>query len=63
MADRIIYCDYCDKRVGLIRDAKLIKGLTYICPTCRLLIKSKSRNQIKNKADFVNIFGDLLGKN
>jgi len=31
---KLIYCDKCGRYCGEIRKAILIKGLTYICPTC-----------------------------
>lgn len=62
-----IYCKECSKYVGDIRDASLIKGLIYICPTCNEEnnnsflkddIFSKTSNSENN--DFSKIFGDIF---
>jgi phage FluMu protein Com len=34
MAEREINCCECGKHVGIIRDAKLMVGLKFICPSC-----------------------------
>ena len=30
-----IYCCSCKKYVGEVRDASLMKGIEYLCPTCK----------------------------
>lgn len=30
-----IYCYSCNKYVGLVRDASLMKNLAYLCPECK----------------------------
>ena len=48
-----IYCCICNRSVGIIRDAKLMKGLSYICPDCKLKITKP-----KDNVDFLkDIFG------
>jgi len=32
---RKIYCMFCGRFVGLIRDAKLMKGLKFVCRDCQ----------------------------
>jgi len=31
---RKIFCTECDKYLGEIRDAKLLKGIKFLCPKC-----------------------------
>lgn len=32
---RTIHCHVCGKYLGEIRDAKVMKGIAYLCPTCQ----------------------------
>jgi hypothetical protein len=68
MADRNIQCNDCGRHVGIIRDAKLMKGLVFVCPTC---IKSKatkdmldgmfeSTSPYKKNDMFQDLFGDIF---
>ena len=34
MSDRPIYCHRCGRYLGVIRDAKLRKGITHACGEC-----------------------------
>ena len=34
MSDRHIHCSSCSTYLGVIRDARLMKGIKYLCPTC-----------------------------
>ena len=34
MSDRPIYCHHCGRYLGVIRDAKLRKGITHACGEC-----------------------------
>ena len=46
MADREINCEECHTYLGVIRDAKLKKGMVHICEKCntkRLAAKAKER--------------------
>ena len=72
--ERHILCVKCNKYVGLIRDAKLMKGLTFLCPSCTAEIIDKPK---KTKSTFdemfsedafgrlfsESMFGDIFGKN
>lgn len=31
---RVIYCEKCKKYVGEIRDARLLKGIVFLCKDC-----------------------------
>jgi hypothetical protein len=61
---RKIYCSVCDKYVGEIRDATLIKGLKYICSSCDnedVQIKDDFYHSASpNKSDFTSIFNDIF---
>lgn len=61
MSDREISCCKCGKHVGTIRDAKLMKGLKFICPTCD--VRSSSREDDISRyasSGFADIFGDIF---
>lgn len=67
--ERKIYCQCCDTYVGTLRDAKLMKNLAFVCPTCSSehlpndfdsddswlgsALDSKSN-------DFMDLFSDIL---
>ena len=36
MGDRKIYCTACNRNLGEIRDAKLLKDIKYLCPECNM---------------------------
>ena len=36
MSDRAIYCGNCKTPLGVIRDARLKKGITYLCAGCSI---------------------------
>ncbi len=56
MSDKTIHCKICGKYVGVIRDAKLIKGLVFICPTC-----SSEYEPITPKDSYVgDLFHDMF---
>ncbi|MDD4242788.1 MAG: hypothetical protein PHG08_00615 [Bacilli bacterium] len=54
--DRQIFCQKCGRYVGTIRDAKLIKGLRFICPAC----DEEYAQYVPD--DLAGIFGNLFGK-
>lgn len=61
MSDREINCCQCGKHVGIIRDAKLMKGLKFICPMC----DNQSHQRDDDIAgytsgNFADIFGDIF---
>ena len=66
MADRNIYCDDCGTRVGLIRDASLLKGLLFVCPSCKIksddLKFRKTSNDLFNNEAFGDIFSGIFNK-
>lgn len=37
MADREIYCYECDTYLGVIRDAKLKRGMVFLCADCGMV--------------------------
>lgn len=49
-----IYCHKCNRYCGEVRDAKLIKGLRYLCPQCEVKKEFESYTQD-------NPFADILG--
>jgi hypothetical protein len=50
---RKIYCMFCGRFVGLIRDAKLMKGLKFVCRYC----PKKSKEEEAFFQGFNKIFG------
>ena len=68
MADREIKCCRCNKHVGIIRDAKLMVGLKFICPSCDDEYEKGSLfddydGKFSSKDDsFMNIFNDIFKK-
>ena len=50
---RKIYCMFCGRFVGLIRDAKLMKGLKFVCRDC----PKKS----KEDESFYRILNEIVG--
>jgi hypothetical protein len=70
MSDREIFCKICKRKVGIIRDAKLMIGLVFICPGCDLEedegydVHHPEDNQYKTKEteDFMNMFGNIFKK-
>lgn len=57
MSNRVIHCENCKRYVGEIRDAKLMKGLVFICPTCIITLKKEKDNY----NPFGGSFGDIFG--
>lgn len=51
--ERNVECYMCNKHVGIIRDAKLMKGLSYICPSCKSLIEMQLMSMNKSSMDKV----------
>lgn len=64
MADREIFCSKCGTYVGTIRDAKLKKGLTFVCCECSEKAKQKEESSFGNifGENFDNMFGGNFGK-
>jgi len=50
---RKIFCIDCDKYLGDIRDAKLLKGIAFLCPKCE-----KKRTKL---SDGDSLFKTLFG--
>lgn len=58
---RKIYCNECDKYVGEIRDATLMKGIKYLCPSCcSSNLKEDNYSSSMPKSDFNSIFNDIF---
>lgn len=65
MSDRQINCKGCGKYMGEIRDAKLRKGLVFLCEPCdgrRVALELKEKTGQAGGANFDDIFGDIFGK-
>lgn len=60
--DRTINCHVCNKYIGTIRDAKLMKGIAHVCPACldNLTHPKKSKN-IFGDSPFGDTFTDIFG--
>ena len=68
MAEKQIFCKGCGKYLGEIRDAKLRKGMVYLCQNCetKRLASDMARNKMKAQDpvnDFMNIFGKNFSSN
>ncbi len=51
-----IYCIKCDTHVGLIRDAKLRKGIVFLCNTCnQTRIKAEQNHEDTTDNNTLNI--------
>lgn len=63
MAIKEIRCKDCNKYCGEIRDAKLIKGLTFVCDECsnkRKLKENYDKYNSGEKMSASDIFGGLF---
>lgn len=60
MSDREISCCKCGRHVGIIRDAKLMKGLKFICPSCCVVDEKGDYFKPTDKSDFNDMFGGLF---
>ena len=64
MPIRTIRCQECDAYVGTIRDAKLMKDLVFVCPSCYGPVhepvykqKATNREETDNGLDYIlNMF-------
>jgi hypothetical protein len=66
MSDDIgIFCQGCNLPLGVIRDAKLRKGIVYLCKNCetkRVASDLMNKNKTKKPDNpFGDIFGDIFG--
>lgn len=58
--EREIRCIGCNKYLGVIRDAKLLKGIVYLCPACET--KRKASDMAKRYAPKIdNPFAQMFG--
>lgn len=55
MSIRIIYCYKCDRKVGELRDASIMRGIRYTCTYC------VHQEELDENPYDLNIFGDLFG--
>ena len=62
VAVRSVYCEGCNLYLGEIRDAKLRKGIVYLCKNCETKrIASDLARQTKKKDSIVDdVFGDIF---
>ena len=64
--ERAIHCHKCKVYVGTIRDAKLMKGLKFVCPKCDDLHRETNRDDMFGDGftDLLkdSMFGDIFGK-
>ena len=44
--NRDIFCNCCGTYVGTLRDAKIIKGLKFVCPKCQSKTKKESNEDV-----------------
>ena len=67
---RAINCSNCKKDMGEIRDARLRKGIVYLCDGChsfmqdcvkRLAAKTDKDHYGQGAGDFGDVFGDVFG--
>lgn len=58
MPSKVIRCTGCDKYLGEINKAKIMKGITFLCYSCEIMYsvqKDKSNNKF-NVPDIFDIF-------
>ena len=55
---RKIFCTGCNKYLGEIRDAKLLKGIKFLCPKCELKRIASDIHRETNRNYTAN---DILG--
>lgn len=56
MAERKIFC-VCGKYLGVIRDAKLLKGIVFLCPNCEVKRKASDLHEkTQKKSPFEDLF-------
>lgn len=56
-----IYCIGCKKYLGEIRDGKLMKGISYLCPKCETKrIASDIAKKNSYNPDMGNFFNDIF---
>jgi len=54
---REIECCVCHKFLGEIRDARIVKGISYLCPKCNKKIKRKEET---GETDSVNFLKNMF---
>lgn len=55
---RKIFCTGCNKYVGDIRDARLLKGIKFLCPECEI---KRIASDLHKKTETYNPFKDIFG--
>lgn len=60
MSDRQIHCIKCSTYLGVIRDARLMKGILFLCPKCNISTLEDDHHQ-SSVYDFGKIFEGILG--
>lgn len=64
MSERHIHCIKCSTYLGVIRDAKIMKGITYCCPRCSIDKKDNifdGLNDTLTDTGILDMFGDIFG--
>lgn len=61
MADLEIRCSVCKCYLGVIRDAKLKKGLGYLCSDCKDEIIAPYQNPKSSSAEMPDFFQSIFG--
>lgn len=58
-----LYCKDCNKYLGEIREATLMKDIAFICPDCNVgLVDSILKKVTKKSEEFVKIFDKKADK-
>jgi len=66
MSNRKIYCTACNCNLGEIRDAKLLKGIKYLCPNCDTKrvasdLANKTRGSMGGRLSVPDFLKDIFG--
>jgi hypothetical protein len=56
---KVIFCGICKKYLGEIRDAKLRKGIAFLCAECET---KRIASGMRKKSDIKDFFGGILRK-
>lgn len=63
MPDRKIYCAGCDTYLGVVRDAKLRKGVVFLCKNCEIKrVALELQRKTKPSVDMGDLFGGIFKK-
>ncbi len=59
---KTIYCKGCNTYLGEIRDAKLKKGIVYLCSNCDTKRIASDLGKKEKPIDYMDLFGDIFKK-